>query len=289
MPVGQAAGFGDRPTAAGLGRPGPETRWQRRIPHRGGRNSSLAQVKFPVRRLDADTDVDPLSGSTNAIFLGGTFEPTPSTAYVDAAESLYLEPLGFSGAASICDMVGTAPCEAPLQVLTTPELLEFGPASLQDETDIVNAVEAEYERPSQRRQRRPIRTVRLACRVHTGRPVSDDCLHDRHRRGCRLARGLERGPGRRRRQRLRRPRKRFLPLLHYPRGIPGVDAGGDRDRRRNDRGHDHDHHHSGRLRHGTLINDTTALVDAFSHGIVDSGAFTALVESVLDLFNPAYA
>ena len=87
---------------------------------------------------------DPLLGSTNAIFLGGTAEPTPSTAYVEAAESLYLEPLGFSGGTSICDMVFTAPCDAPLQVLTTPEVFEFGPSSLQDETDIVSAVEAEY-------------------------------------------------------------------------------------------------------------------------------------------------
>jgi PE-PPE domain len=93
----------------------------------------------------ADVDVyDPLLGSTNAIFLGGTAEPTPSTAYVDAAEKLYLEPLGFSAASSICDMVGSAPCEAPLQVLTTPEVFEFGPSSLQDETDIISAVEAEY-------------------------------------------------------------------------------------------------------------------------------------------------
>ncbi|MGA8327930.1 MAG: PE-PPE domain-containing protein [Mycobacterium sp.] len=93
----------------------------------------------------ADVDVsDPLSDSTNAIFLGGTAEPTPSTAYVDAAEKLYLEPLGFSAASSICDMVATAPCDAPLQVLTTPEVFEFGPSSLQDETDLVSAVEAEY-------------------------------------------------------------------------------------------------------------------------------------------------
>ena len=87
---------------------------------------------------------DPLLGSTNAIFLGGTFEPTPSTAYVDAADKLYLEPLGFAGGASICDMAGNLPCDAALQVLTTPELLEFGPSSLQDETNIVYAVEAEY-------------------------------------------------------------------------------------------------------------------------------------------------
>ncbi len=93
----------------------------------------------------AHADVeDPLAGSTTAIFLGGTAEPTPSTAYVDAAESLYLKPLGFADAASICDMVGTVPCDAPLQVLTTPEVFEFGPSSLQDETDIISAVEAEY-------------------------------------------------------------------------------------------------------------------------------------------------
>ncbi len=93
----------------------------------------------------ADVDVtDPLLGSTTAIFLGGTAQPTPSTAYVDAAESLFLKPLGFADAASICDMVGSAPCDAPLQVLTTPEVFEFGPASLQDETDIISAVEAAY-------------------------------------------------------------------------------------------------------------------------------------------------
>ena len=93
----------------------------------------------------ADVDVsDPLSDSTNAIFLGGTGQPTPSTAYVEAVESLYLKPLGFADAASICDMVGSAPCDAPLQVLTTPEVFEFGPGSLQAETDIISAVEAEY-------------------------------------------------------------------------------------------------------------------------------------------------
>jgi len=40
---------------------------------------------------------------------------------------------------------------------------------------------------------------------------------------------------------------------------------------------------------GTLINDPTALLDAFEHGIADSGAITALLETVEDLFNPAYA
>jgi hypothetical protein len=40
-----------------------------------------------LHRVSAHADAnDPLSGSTDAIFLGGTAEPTPSTAYVEAAE-----------------------------------------------------------------------------------------------------------------------------------------------------------------------------------------------------------
>jgi hypothetical protein len=88
---------------------------------------------------------DPLLHSSTAIFLGGTGQPTPSTAYVETAESLFLKPLGFADATSICDIMGTAPCDAPLQVLTTPEVFEFGPSSLQGETDLVSAVEAAFK------------------------------------------------------------------------------------------------------------------------------------------------
>ena len=91
----------------------------------------------------ADAD-DPLLGSTNAIFLGGTAEPTPSMAYVQTADQLFLQPLGFGDGASICDMLGNLPCDGSLQVLTTPEVFEFGPSSLQDETNLVYAIEAEY-------------------------------------------------------------------------------------------------------------------------------------------------
>ena len=76
---------------------------------------------------------DPLAGSDTAIILGGTTEPTPSTAFAQAAEDLYLHPLGFDDGATystVCDMVGTDPCAAPLQVLTTPELIQQGPSSL---------------------------------------------------------------------------------------------------------------------------------------------------------------
>ena len=93
----------------------------------------------------ADVD-DPLSGSDTAIILGGTIEPTPDTAFAQAAENLYLNPLGFDDGATsstVCDMVGTDPCAAPLQVLTTPELLRQG-SNLTDADDVILAVENEF-------------------------------------------------------------------------------------------------------------------------------------------------
>lgn len=89
----------------------------------------------------------PLSGSETAIILGGTTQPTPSTAFAQAAEDLYLHPLGFDGGATdsiVCNMSGTDPCSAPLQVLTTPELIQQGPSSLTAASDIVLAVENEF-------------------------------------------------------------------------------------------------------------------------------------------------
>ena len=94
-----------------------------------------------------DTLLGPLSGSDTAIILGGTTEPTPSTAFAQAAENLFLNPLGFDGGATsstVCDMIGTDPCAAPLQVLTTPELIQQGPSSLTAADDVVLAVENEF-------------------------------------------------------------------------------------------------------------------------------------------------
>jgi PE-PPE domain len=90
---------------------------------------------------------DPLTGSDTAIILGGTTEPTPSTAFAQAAENLFLNPLGFDGGATsstVCDMIGTDPCAAPLQVLTTPELIQQGPSSLTAADDVVLAVQNEF-------------------------------------------------------------------------------------------------------------------------------------------------
>ncbi|MGH3562264.1 MAG: PE-PPE domain-containing protein, partial [Mycobacterium sp.] len=94
--------------------------------------------------LSADS---PLSGSDTAIILGGTTEPTPSTAFAQSAEDLYLHALGFDDgatASTVCDMSGTDPCSAPLQVLTTPELIQQGPSSLTAASDVVLAVENEF-------------------------------------------------------------------------------------------------------------------------------------------------
>ena len=116
----------------------------------GGAVAPMAPTPQPVR---ADATLlaaaeGALASSDHAMFIGGTFEPTPSTSWVSAAETNYLDPLGFTGpaasASTICDMSGTSPCDAPLQVLTTPELLEEGPSTAIDVKTIVSAVETEY-------------------------------------------------------------------------------------------------------------------------------------------------
>lgn len=111
----------------------------------GAASAPLAQlVHAELTLLSAD---GPLSGSATAIILGGTGEPTPSPEFARAAEDLYLNPLGFAGGATdsvVCYMDGTDPCSAPLQVLTTPELFQQGPSSLTGASDVVLAVENEF-------------------------------------------------------------------------------------------------------------------------------------------------
>jgi hypothetical protein len=313
--------------------------------------------------VHADIDVtDPLLGSTTAIFLGGTGQPTPSTAYVDTAESLFLKPLGFADAASICDMVASAPCDAPLQVLTTPEVFEFGPASLQDETDIISAVEAQYAAgdmsvdhpltvfaysqsviaasaaekvlsatipqddlrfvfigdPSDANGIAPNiygDLVQLFGGGATGTTLTNDILtainEDQFAPGGSLV-GL-------------------TPENLYPTTIYTIDTDGVADWQEDWNavlagggsplealGNGLYHFFTTHVEYlgltpeevasgvastndltttitipdgsdmGAIINDGTALLDAFSHGVADSGAFTALLETVEDLFNPAY-
>ncbi|MEB3050475.1 PE-PPE domain-containing protein [Mycolicibacter sp. MYC123] len=89
----------------------------------------------------------PLAGSQTALILGGTTEPRPSPDFARTAENLFLNPLGFNGGSTgstVCYMDGTDPCSAPLQVLTTPELIQQGPSSLTAASAIVLAVENEF-------------------------------------------------------------------------------------------------------------------------------------------------
>jgi hypothetical protein len=111
-----------------------------------GAIGAIVGVAYAMNSPAARAD-DPLAGSDTAIILGGTGEPMPSTEFAQAAEDLYLHPLGFDGGATgstVCDMIGTDPCAAPLQVLTTPELFQQGPSSLTGADDVVLAVENEF-------------------------------------------------------------------------------------------------------------------------------------------------
>ncbi|MEB3067923.1 PE-PPE domain-containing protein [[Mycobacterium] vasticus] len=90
----------------------------------------------------------PLAGSQTALILGGTTEPRPSPDFARTAENLYLNPLGFNGGSTgstVCYMDGTDPCSAPLQVLTTPELIQQGPSSLTAASAIVLAVQNQFD------------------------------------------------------------------------------------------------------------------------------------------------
>jgi len=113
-----------------------------------GLMASLAGLLSSQSAHADETLLGPLAGSDTAIILGGTTEPTPSTAFAQTAENLYLHALGFDNGATsstVCDMIATDPCSAPLQVLTTPELIQQGPSSLTAADDVVLAVKNEFE------------------------------------------------------------------------------------------------------------------------------------------------
>jgi hypothetical protein len=110
-------------------------------------SSQAAQAEQTELGPLSSSDLGPLAGSETALILGGTTEPTPSNAFARAAENLFLHPLGFDGGATsstVCDMIVTSPCAAPLQVLTTPELIQQGPSSLTGADDVTLAVENEF-------------------------------------------------------------------------------------------------------------------------------------------------
>lgn len=103
-----------------------------------------APAHVDVTLLSAD---GALSGSDTAIILGPSYSPEPSNSYAQAAENLYLNPLGFDGGATnsaVCDMSGQDPCSAPLQVLTTPENFLANQSFLTGASEITQAVQNEF-------------------------------------------------------------------------------------------------------------------------------------------------
>jgi hypothetical protein len=81
---------------------------------------------------NADDSNDFLWGSTHALILGSSGIPTPDAGYINAAESLYLDPNGYDGTV------------ASTLALTTPETFTFDSSVKQGEDILVNAILAEY-------------------------------------------------------------------------------------------------------------------------------------------------
>jgi hypothetical protein len=82
--------------------------------------------------LAGSTDADFLSGSTNALILGATGDPTPTASYIGEAATLYLGPNGYDGTT------------ASMLALTTPETFSFLSSVPQGETILENAILADY-------------------------------------------------------------------------------------------------------------------------------------------------
>lgn len=90
----------------------------------------------------AYTDVSLLADT--AIFVGPTILSTPSATFAQTAADLFLQPLGFDvGDDPTACVIGSAGCDAPLQILTTPALIQQGHSSFVGAAEIVRAVQAE--------------------------------------------------------------------------------------------------------------------------------------------------
>jgi hypothetical protein len=97
-----------------------------------GPSNGAATGDLLVGSANADATGEFLSGSTHALILGPTGIPTPDAAYISDAENLYLDPNGYDGTT------------ATTLALTTPETDNFTTSVSQGETDLVNAVVADY-------------------------------------------------------------------------------------------------------------------------------------------------
>ncbi|WP_234784847.1 PE-PPE domain-containing protein [Mycolicibacter heraklionensis] len=90
------------------------------------------------------THVDVNLLADTAIFVGPTILSTPSATFAQTAADLFLRPLGFDldDDASAC-VVGSAGCDAPLLLLSTPALVQQGHSSFVGAAEIVREVHAQ--------------------------------------------------------------------------------------------------------------------------------------------------
>jgi hypothetical protein len=87
-------------------------------------------------------DVSLLAGT--AFFVGPTILSTPSPTFAQTAADLFLQPLGFDGGDDPAScVVGSGVCDAPLRILSTPALIQQGHSSFVGAAEIVRAVHAE--------------------------------------------------------------------------------------------------------------------------------------------------
>jgi hypothetical protein len=80
--------------------------------------------------------------SDTAIFVGPTVLSTPSATFAKTAADLFLQPLGFDGGddPAAC-LIGSGGCDAPLQILTTPALVQQYHSTFVGAAEIVRAVQ----------------------------------------------------------------------------------------------------------------------------------------------------
>ncbi|MDQ2625837.1 MAG: PE-PPE domain-containing protein [Actinomycetota bacterium] len=89
-------------------------------------------------------DINLLAGT--AFFVGPTTLSTPSPTFAQTAADLFLQPLGFdAGDDPASCVVGIGDCDAPLRVLSTPALIQQGHSSFVGAAEIVRAVHAELD------------------------------------------------------------------------------------------------------------------------------------------------
>ncbi|MGB5795839.1 MAG: PE-PPE domain-containing protein [Mycolicibacter algericus] len=92
----------------------------------------------------AHADINLLAGT--AFFVGPTTLSTPSPTFAQTAADLFLQPLGFdAGDDPTSCVVGIGDCDAPLRVLSTPALIQQGHSSFVGAAEIVRAVHAELD------------------------------------------------------------------------------------------------------------------------------------------------